>query len=215
MKRVTLTFDNGPDESVTPGVLDALRHHGIRTTFFVVGQRLALARAAAERAHAEGHWIGNHTWSHTVPFRERGDPDFVREEIDRTQVEIGDLSHPRRFFRPYGGQGRLDGALNPTAVDHLERGRFTCVLWNAVPGDFKDFDTWPETALRQIEAENHPLVVLHDVNARAMSHLDRFLNLLKDSGHEFDQEFPTDCIALIDGVRTAILDRGIVAQARP
>lgn len=211
MKRVTLTFDNGPDESVTPGVLDTLRHHGIKTTFFVVGRRLAQARAAAERAHAEGHWIGNHTWSHSAPFRERGDRDYVREEIDRTQAEIGDLSHARRFFRPYGGQGRLDGALNPAAVDHLERGRFTCVLWNAVPGDFRDFDGWPEIALGQIEATDHPLVVLHDVDARAMRHLDRFLGRLKDSGHGFDQDFPADCIALRNGKQTAILNQGIVA----
>jgi peptidoglycan/xylan/chitin deacetylase (PgdA/CDA1 family) len=61
---LTLTFDNGPEPSVTPRVLDVLARRGVRTTFFVIGNKLLTrdARACTERAHAEGHWIGNHTW---------------------------------------------------------------------------------------------------------------------------------------------------------
>ena len=67
---VTLTFDNGPEPSVTPRVLDVLARRGVRTTFFVIGNKLLTrdARACTERAHAEGHWIGNHTWTHTRPL---------------------------------------------------------------------------------------------------------------------------------------------------
>jgi hypothetical protein len=59
MVDVTLTFDNGPEPSVTPRVLDVLARRGVRTTFFVIGNKLLSsdARACAERAHAEGHWI--------------------------------------------------------------------------------------------------------------------------------------------------------------
>ena len=67
---VTLTFDNGPEPSVTPRVLDVLARRGVRTTFFVIGNKLLTrdARACTERAHAEGHWIGNHTWTHSRPL---------------------------------------------------------------------------------------------------------------------------------------------------
>jgi peptidoglycan-N-acetylglucosamine deacetylase len=67
---LTLTFDNGPDPAVTPFVLDVLAEHGVSSTFFVIGSKLGErnARACAERAHGEGHWIGNHTWSHGVPL---------------------------------------------------------------------------------------------------------------------------------------------------
>ena len=58
LKRITLSFDNGPDPETTPFVLDVLARRGIKTTFFVVGQNLAKTRAPAERAVAEGHWIG-------------------------------------------------------------------------------------------------------------------------------------------------------------
>jgi peptidoglycan/xylan/chitin deacetylase (PgdA/CDA1 family) len=69
---LTLTFDNGPHPDVTPEVLDCLAQRDIRTTFFVVGERLAQpgARRICERAHTEGHWIGNHTWTHSIPLAE-------------------------------------------------------------------------------------------------------------------------------------------------
>ena len=209
MKRVTLSFDNGPDAEVTPAVLDTLARRGVKATFFVVGQRLAAGRAPSERAHAEGHWIGNHTWSHSVPFRERGDADYVRAEIDGTQREIGALTHPRRLFRPFGGQGRLDGAINATAARHLAEGGYSCILWNVVPGDFRDRDGWVETALRQVEEVDWPLVVLHDVDAGAMRHLDRFLGLLVDRGAAFTQAFPPSCIAIERGRPTATLTKAL------
>lgn len=212
MQRVTLSFDNGPDEDVTSTVLDTLAQHGIKTTFFVVGNRLAKTRAPSERALAEGHWIGNHTWSHSLPFRERGDLGFVQAEIDWTQRELGKLSHPHKLFRPYGGQGRIDGALNASAVRHLMEGGYTCVLWNAVPGDFNDHDGWVETALQQVDEVEWPLIVLHDIHAEAMRHLDRFISILKDRGTVFEQAFPPNCIAIDRGRKTDILNNGIVAN---
>jgi peptidoglycan/xylan/chitin deacetylase (PgdA/CDA1 family) len=65
---LTLSFDNGPTPEVTPHVLDVLCRHRVKSTFFVIGQKVAQHHALAERAHAEGHWIGNHTWSHSLPF---------------------------------------------------------------------------------------------------------------------------------------------------
>lgn len=215
---VTLTFDNGPHPEVTGTVLDVLAKHDVKTTFFLVGNQVASARSSAERALGEGHWIGNHTWSHSVPFRDKADDAFVREEILKTQDEIGTLAHPRRFFRPYGGQGRIDGCLTANAVDLLVEGGFTCVMWNSVPGDFKDHDGWVETALEQIEAieqvpgKSWPLVVLHDNRVQPMRHLDRFIGTLKDRGARFRQEIPPDCVAIERGCPTALIDSGIVRR---
>lgn len=209
---ITLSFDNGPHPEVTGSVLDTLARHDIKATFFIVGSKLAGARAAAERAKAEGHWIGNHTWSHSIPFRDKGDEAFVRDEIQRTQGELGDLTHTRRYFRPYGGQGRIDGCLNRTAVDVLVEGGFTCVLWSSVPGDFKDHDGWYDVALDQIARNPWPLVVLHDIYAPAMRHLDRFIGTVKDRGGRFRQDIPPDCVAIDRGRPTEVLERGIVTR---
>ena len=108
MKKLTVTFDNGPDPECTPEVLDILAERGIKATFFVCGQGNRLhpalkassqdARSLLERARSEGHWIGNHTWSHAVPFGENDDPEAVTSEVARTEALIGELAHPDRFF---------------------------------------------------------------------------------------------------------------------
>ena len=124
---VTVTFDNGPEPSITPGVLDVLRR-GVRTTFFVIGSKLQNrgARARAERAHAEGHWIGNHTWTHSRPLGEDPGAAVAELEIARTQAEIGALSHSDRLFRPTGGGGHLDRRLlSAEAAALLEAGGYT------------------------------------------------------------------------------------------
>ena len=203
MFAVTLSFDNGPEPDVTPTVLDVLAARHLRTTFFVIGEKLAdpRARAVAERAFAEGHWIGNHTWSHSAPLGDSLDPDVAEREIARTQSELGPLAHEQRFFRPYaGGGGTISRRLlSPSAVDLLVRGRYSCVLWNAVPKDWEDPDGWVETALGQCRSQAWSLVVLHDLPTGAMKHLARFLDAVADAGGLFHQEFPLDCIPVRRG----------------
>jgi peptidoglycan-N-acetylglucosamine deacetylase len=210
---VTLTFDNGPDADVTPAVLRDLARHDIRTTFFVVGNRLAdpARRALLDRIADEGHWIGNHTFTHSVPLGLRSEPDVAETEIGQTQALIGAHAHPDRLFRPFGGGGRIDRHLMNTAVvDFLCAGRFTCVLWNAIPRDWDDAEGWRERALDQIRAQRWTLTVLHDLPTGAMRHLDRFLGEAKDAGARFRQDFPQDCVPIRAGKIVAPI-HGLVA----
>src|SRR3954447_15775185 len=82
---LTLTFDNGPEPDVTPRVLDILRERGIKTTFFVIGEKLGdpERRQLAARAYGEGHWIGNHTFTHSVPLGQQRDAKTAQNEIGR------------------------------------------------------------------------------------------------------------------------------------
>src|SRR5262249_6822661 len=149
MFEVTLTFDNGPDAAVTPAVLDVLARHDLRSTFFVVGEKLAdpTLHALAARARQEGHWIGNHTFTHSVPLGLQSG-DVAEREIGRTEALIGALAHPDKLFRPYGGGGALNrGLLKPSVVSYLTARQYTCVLWNLVPGDWKDPDGWGNVAV--------------------------------------------------------------------
>src|SRR6185436_11241389 len=118
---LSLSFDNGPTAEVTSHVLDVLARRNVKSTFFVIGEKLVRPghRALAERAHAEGHWIGNHTWSHSLPLGLM-QPEAAKSEFDRTQATIGTLVDPRRLFRPYGQGGNLDHRLlSRPLVEHL------------------------------------------------------------------------------------------------
>jgi peptidoglycan/xylan/chitin deacetylase (PgdA/CDA1 family) len=205
---VTLTFDNGPDPAVTPRVLETLAARGLRATFFVVGEQLARARHLAERAHAEGHWIGNHTWAHRAPFGRLEDASAPHAEIERTQALIGELAHPDRLFRPVGGGGELGPhVLTPETVDVLVGGGYTCVLWNAVPGDWRDPHGWVDRALAQCRAGGRTLLVLHDLPTGAMDHLGRFLDTALAEGVRFTQDLPGACLPIVRGEVVRPLDR--------
>ena len=205
---VTLTFDNGPDPEATPGVLAALAERGLRATFFVVGEKLAAARSLAERAHAEGHWIGNHTWAHRAPFGRLDDPAAPAREIERTQALIGELAHPDRLFRPVGGGGELGPhVLTPETTGVLVAGGYTCALWNAVPGDWRDPDGWVDRALAQCREAGRTLLVLHDLPTGAMRHLPRFLDAAAADGMTFTQALPEACLPIVRGRVVRPLDR--------
>jgi peptidoglycan/xylan/chitin deacetylase (PgdA/CDA1 family) len=199
---LTLSFDNGPEPEVTPLVLDILARRGIQTTFFVIGEKLLdpERRGLAARAHAEGHWIGNHTFTHSVPLGQQREADSAEHEIAGTQALIGDLAHSQRWFRPFGGGGNLDDRLlKPSVVEHLTTGGYSCVLWNAIPGDWADPEGWVDRALKQCHAESWSLMVLHDLPSGAMRHLERFLDRATEAGARYRQEFPPTCVPIRAG----------------
>ncbi len=203
MKTVTLTIDNGPDPDATPRVLDILAARNIPSAFFVLGKNAAdpARRPLLERTLAEGHWIGNHTWSHDGPLGPMTDAAAIAE-IERTQDALGEFADPRRMFRPVGGSGALGPhLLNPAARDFLASGGYTCVLWNSVPRDFSDPDGWVARGLEHVETLDHTLMVLHDVPGGCVDKLDGFLGQLQDRGVTFVQDIPDDAI---------IIDRGDV-----
>jgi peptidoglycan/xylan/chitin deacetylase (PgdA/CDA1 family) len=209
--RVSLTFDNGPTSDVTPRVLDVLRERGTRATFFVVGQQLRLPgmTAMAARAAAEGHWIGNHTLTHSIPLAELDNPGAVDREIGETQALIGDLSHPDRLFRPFGRGGIIDDRLvGAHALRRLEEGAFTCVLWNCVPRDWeRPHGGWVGACLDDVATRPWSVVVVHDLPTGAMDHLPALLDGLDAMGAEVVQGFPEECVPIRRGVRTIAFGR--------
>ncbi|MDM0117356.1 polysaccharide deacetylase family protein [Variovorax sp. J22R133] len=203
-RAMTLTFDNGPTVEVTPHVLDVLDRYEIRSTFFVLGQNLEdpQARGLARHAAGQGHWIGNHTYTHTVPLGETTDPRVAQDEIARTQTLMADVAHPDKFFRPFGNGGLVGPhLLSPAAFEYLQANAFTCVLWNCVPRDWDDPEGWVDTALRQSRERDWTLTVLHDYQTGAMRNLERFIQAALDEGISLRQEFPPDCLPMVRGVR--------------
>ncbi|WP_168121182.1 N-acetylmuramoyl-L-alanine amidase [Paenibacillus sp. HB172176] len=101
-KQTALTFDDGPDDVVTPEILDVLKENHIKATFFMLGSQAAAHPEMVKRIVDEGHAIGNHSWSH--PRFEELSLDEAREQINDTQVELEEIAgvRPSLFRPPYG-----------------------------------------------------------------------------------------------------------------
>lgn len=153
-KRVSLTFDDGPSEKFTGPVLDILRELQVPATFFVCGRNVEQHPDLLKRIVAEGHEVGNHTYSHLfVYFKSRR---RMAEEIDRTQAVIEKVTgqRPKIFRPPYGA--RWFG-LVPTL---LERGMHL-ILWSATGYDWKkDVRGIVSAALAEIKPG--AVILLHD-----------------------------------------------------
>ena len=202
-KEICLSFDNGPEPEATPGVLAVLARRRIPAMFFVIGEKLRdpKARALTEQARAAGHVIGNHTLTHGAPLGRRSAAEALHE-IAATDALLGDLAAPERYFRPNGGGGALGAhLLNGAAARHLMATQATMVLWNAVPGDFRDAEGWPAMAHAMLKAARDPvMLVLHDLPNGAMRHLDRFLGEVQYQGCQFRSDPPRGCLPLRRGV---------------
>jgi peptidoglycan-N-acetylglucosamine deacetylase len=209
MSQVALSFDNGPHPEATPKVLEVLQHYGVLATFFVIGKNVAARDGPTliGRARAEGHWIGNHTYSHNMPLGRIADPAVAIAEIEMTQALIGNCAQERRLFRPYGEGGNLDNRLlSRPVIQHLQDRRYDCVIWNVVPGDWLEPDGWVDTALARIEATSQALIVLHDIPAASPAKLSEFIERCLDCGHSISQDFPASCVLIRNGAIVQPLD---------
>lgn len=175
--------------------------------FFVVGERVCLPEGhrLIERAVAEGHRIGNHSFTHGRPLGELS-PAETLHEIRGAQELLDEFNDADRCFRPWGTEGALERrCLNQTAVDHLIAEKYTCVLWNSVPRDWADPHGWVDRALADTRNQEHTVVVLHDLPTGAMERLPRFVDELNDSGVEVITDLPDDCVPIVRGrMRTPI-----------
>ena len=215
VKRVTLTFDNGPTPGITEHVLAILSARRIRATFFIVGEKLLRpgGRALAVRAHSEGHWIGNHSFTHSAPLGEKPDAEYARREIEETQKLIGELVHVDKLFRPMGGGGVIGPhLLSRAALQLLQSGNYTCVLWSSVPGDWKDQDGWVDRCVSEVAALDWTVVAIHDVENAALPRLAELLDRLDSLGVEFRQDFPEDVLITRSGELVSPLASQIVAE---
>ena len=102
-KKISITFDDGPDEVHTPKILEILDAFDVKATFFLVGKNVKKHPALVRAIHRKGHDIGNHTYSHPVsPFVNlRKGGKLFKDEIVRTNDEIEKVTGDRPlFFRP-------------------------------------------------------------------------------------------------------------------
>ena len=102
VKKIAITFDDGPHPSYTAQLLDGLKERGIHATFFVTGEHAELHPDIIERMFEEGHLIGNHTYSH-IQLTKNNREKF-RDELIKTNEILKEITGEEvQYVRPpYG-----------------------------------------------------------------------------------------------------------------
>ncbi|MCB2217222.1 polysaccharide deacetylase family protein [Desulfofustis glycolicus] len=125
---ICLSFDDGPDPVATPAVLALLRQHRLQAVFFVTGERAERYPHLIDALLADGHSIGNHSYSHDnfIMFRSEA---RLSAEIELTQRVLGAHGIRPHFFRP------PVGINTPRYVEPLRQSGLTAVTFSRRAGD--------------------------------------------------------------------------------
>ncbi len=171
--KLFLTFDDGPDPSSTPAILDILKARNVKATFFCTGEKVLKYPGLFARIAAEGHTIGNHGYSHL-----NGLSTSVRTYCSDIMKGKA-VTHSNLFRPPYGRIRRRQYKI-------LERS-MRVVFWDIMPYDF-DRKLDPEASLSILRRRLHPgsVIVLHDSpGSHVTAFLDRFLMISMEQGYLF------------------------------
>jgi peptidoglycan/xylan/chitin deacetylase (PgdA/CDA1 family) len=155
---VALTFDDGPHPVHTPHVLDVLARHGVKATYFLVGERAARCPKLVERIFAEGHGLASHTYTH------RELPRLRREELE------WELATTRKLLREMTGRDSNlvrppRGRVSPLVLLRIRSLGYRLVHWSRTYSDYRQDGR--EALLQRVMAEPpvaRDIILLHDNN---------------------------------------------------
>jgi len=173
-----LSFDDGPHPEHTPRLLDLLARYDARASFFLVGQRIERHPALVERIVAEGHALGNHSYSH--PLFRRLNLREQLDEVERTDRLLADFDHsgPHRFRPPRG-----DVSL-PLLLAFARRGR-NLAYWSYDSLDYRPHPAGELAArLQRQPPVDGDVLLMHDDSDCAAQILAHLLPAWRDEGRK-------------------------------
>ncbi|NCA97948.1 MAG: polysaccharide deacetylase family protein [Clostridia bacterium] len=181
---IALTFDDGPSTDLTGPLLDVLLEKQVKATFFVLGNRLQSSQVRGDllrREVAEGHEVGNHTYTHQI--LKKADAATTRDELTRTTDLILSIAGvtPTIMRPPTGG-------YSATTEEVTRELGLTIVNWSwqSCPEDWNHKDDPDHIANFVIEnAANGHIILLHDTNSATLAAVPRIIDGLAEKGFRF------------------------------
>ena len=174
---VALTFDDGPNASSTPILLDGLKERKVRATFFLIGENVEKGEneKIVKRMYEEGHLIGNHTYTHcNLSKLETGE---AKKELEQTDTVIEKITGKQPAFAraPYG-------ELPVDSEQDLSR---IYIGWTVDPLDWMTEDAG--AVVKTVVEEINPgdIILLHDCYPSSVQAAIRIVDLLQGKGYEF------------------------------
>lgn len=190
-----LTFDDGPNISVTPKILDILKSEEVKATFFVIGKHVEEYPEIVRRAYEEGHYIANHGYSHNNEMLYKTEESFL-EEVKKTDLAIGKAigkedycSYVFRF--PNGYMSSQNKAKKKNAAILLSKINYSYIDWNCLNNDsMKKYSK--EQLLQNLKKccknKNTLVILMHDTKDVSDSSLalEDSIQYLKEKGYRFE-----------------------------
>ena len=182
-KIVALTFDDGPQQAYTQGVIDTLDAHDAKGTFFVIGKEAAESQDSLRALAAAGEEIGNHTWSHPrlLAMSQRA----IAGEIERTDAVIRAAGYGGPILvRPPNGKRLL------AAPWYLWRHGRTTVTWTLEPDSVAGIAGDPDAMVAYVREHVRPgdvilMHVMYESRGASRAALPRILEALAADGYRF------------------------------
>ena len=174
-KYVALTFDDGPRADTTGRLLDGLLERGAAATFFVIGEQVPCNEALLQRMKAEGHQIGNHTYSHVRLLK--ADKDAVVEEVHKAETLLKEAVGEGDFWLrpPYGLIGSERAKLIKTPM----------IYWSVDPQDWKLLDKDKVVAAVMDAVQPGDIILLHDFYSTSVDAALEIVDRLQKEGYDF------------------------------
>jgi len=189
-RQVALTFDDGPDPQYTPQVLDALAKAGVHATFFIIGANGEAHPDLLRRIVAEGHELGNHTFTH--PNVSLISPAQLVLELSATQRLLASaVGRQSRLFRaPYAEDSEPESIDQVRPIELASAQGYLAVGMQIDPGDWQRPGV-DEIVRRTIEQANQGegnVVLLHDCGgdrSQTVQAIPRLIEALRARGYQF------------------------------
>lgn len=182
-KKIYITFDAGFENGNTERILDALKKHGVKATFFLVGNYFETQPELVKRMAEEGHTIGNHTYSHP-DMSKIGDIQSFQTELQKNEALYRDIlgSEMPKLYRP------PQGKFCEENLKMAQQLGYSTVFWSLAYVDwYVDDQPTPEQAFSKLLPRIHPgaVVLLHSTSSTNAEILDELLTKWEETGYSF------------------------------
>lgn len=173
-KYIALTFDDGPNPTTTPLLLNILKEKGVSATFFMLGQNVSKNEELAKRVHDEGHEVASHSFSH--PNFTTLDPSTITDQVNSTDKAIykatGTLA--TNFRPPYGDVNKDIARIISKPI----------IQWSVDSQDWQSHNT--DAIVKQINdtAYSDSIVLMHDIYPETIDAVPIVIDNLRTAGYE-------------------------------
>lgn len=182
-KTIYITFDAGFENGNTEPILDALKKHNAKATFFVVGHYLETAPELIKRMCAEGHTVGNHTYNHP-DMSAISNMESFQKEIKEVEEKYKEITGEEmvKFYRPPQGKYSLENLQMAKDMG------YHTFFWSLAYVDwYQDKQPAKEEAFEKLVPRIHPgsIVLLHSTSSTNAEILDELLTKWEEMGYTF------------------------------